>query len=201
VISHRPRLHKHHLARSGQELIHLPRPHLGLLYPHLYHKCQRYRPSTPTCTFVPLVMRRSCPWRNSNTILNPITKRAGSPFSTASNDVFLTSFPFSLVSVCHRLFVRLSPVPGSRSSGTFRGRPPLDKGRPTDFLSCFTRALPSSRPWNIPSYRYHFFYPLNNSYLSTILHQPHDAITRFAFSSPTFTPPFPRLHRVSVVGR
>jgi hypothetical protein len=116
VISHRPQPHQHRRAQNvrERELIHLAPLHRGLYHlPH--HKHHRCRPDTSICTFAPPVMLRSCPWRNSNIILSPITKRAGSPSNTASNDVFLTSFfSFLGLSPSFPSPAHLLPAPHSR---------------------------------------------------------------------------------------
>ena len=87
----------HREGRNVPGPIHLPAHHRGLcLLPR--HKCHHYRPNTPVCIFVLPATRRSRPWRNSSTILGPITKHAGSLSNTASNDVLRFFFPFSLSS-------------------------------------------------------------------------------------------------------
>ena len=89
-------------CRKDRELIHLPARHRGP-YPPPPHKSHHCRPNASVCTPALLATRRSWPWRNSSTILGPITKRAGSLFSMASNDGLCLLFPFP--STCQR------PVP------------------------------------------------------------------------------------------
>lgn len=88
MISHRSQLRKRHQGdRNGRGLIHPPHRRRGLcLHPH--HKCRHYHPNTLVRTLAPLAMHRSWPWSSSNVILGPITKLAGLPLSTASNDTF-----------------------------------------------------------------------------------------------------------------
>jgi len=80
-------------CRSGRGLIRLPARHHGP-YPPPPHKCHHYRPNASVCTLALPATRRSLLGRNSSTILGPITKRAGSLFSTASNDGLCLLFPF-----------------------------------------------------------------------------------------------------------
>lgn len=160
VISHRPQLHQNRRVQNGRGLTHLPPLHHGLyLLPH--RKYPRCRPGTPICTFALPAMRRSCPWRNSNIILSPITKRAGSPFNMASNDVFLASFPSHF------------PRPVTAFSFAAHSLPASDPRHlplracyiaaiSIHFPSCLIHALAldPGRSWNIPSYRYQVLCPL-----------------------------------------
>ena len=174
MISHRLQV-REHLAQSGQGPIPLPLRRRGL-YPLLLHKCRCYRAGTFVCTFVPPATRRSCPWRNSNIILSPITKRAGSPSSTASNDVVLTCVPFfhfGLPPTFHSASAR------SRPSAPFAGRPP-----PT--ITSRTPSLPLQRILDytiisIPSF------PLSDKLLSP---SRHDCMLLIFITRPYFAPPF-----------
>lgn len=160
VISRRPQLlRQHRPVQNGRGLIRRPPLHRGLCL-LLHHRYHHSRQGTSICTFVLPAMRRSCPWRNSNIILSPITKRAGSPSNTASNDVFLPSLLFFFFPrACHHFFLRRSPAPGFRPSASSDGRSSLGKVRQSIRFSVspwhmlyLPGTLDPGRSWNIPSY-------------------------------------------------
>lgn len=139
MISHRSQLRKRHQGdRNGRGLIHPPHHRRGLcLHPH--HKCRHYHPNTLVRTLAPLAMHRSWPWSSSNVILGPITKLAGLPPSTASNDTSWLLFLF----IC---FLRpLTTV----SLTVLRHLAPAGCTRRLSDLRSLTDSSPDPWSWNI----------------------------------------------------
>lgn len=193
-------LRKPHLVQNGPELIQPPRRHRGL-YLHPRHKYHRCRPGTLTCTFVLRVMRRSCPWRNSNIILSPITKRAGSPYNTASNDVVGFSSFFCYFLGLSPPFLSRSPVPGSQASALTAGRSLLGGRFPPDFPSCMTIYLWLSSNLLILEYTIISIPPLCflTNFKPRSFSQPRPRMLYAHFRlRPHFTPPFLTLSQGTV---